>query len=83
VVLLLNISEATAERILELCKNKNISVNKLASISGLTQSTVDSIINGKSKNPQLKTILKICYGVEIPLYEFFKSPVFQNIDFDI
>ncbi|WP_058953193.1 helix-turn-helix domain-containing protein [Clostridium tyrobutyricum] len=79
----MNISEATAKRIIELCDDKNISVNKLASLSGITQSTVNSIINGDSKNPQLKTILKICYGIEIPLYEFFKSPVFQNIDFDI
>lgn len=82
-VLLLNISEATAKRIIELCSDKHISVNKLASLSGITQSTVNSIINGDSKNPQLKTILKICYGIEIPLYEFFKSPVFQNIDIDI
>ncbi|PRR86008.1 helix-turn-helix domain-containing protein [Clostridium luticellarii] len=79
----MNISEATAKRIIELCNDKHISINKLASLSGITQSTVNSIVNGGSKNPQLKTILKICYGIEIPLYEFFKSPVFQNIDIDI
>lgn len=79
----MNISEATAKRIIELCNDKHISVNKLASLSGITQSTVNSIINGDSKNPQLRTILKICYGIEIPLYKFFQSPVFQNIDIDI
>ncbi|WP_353096385.1 helix-turn-helix transcriptional regulator [Tissierella praeacuta] len=76
----MNIAESTAQRILDLCQENNISINKLANLAGLTQSTLNSIVNGESKNPQLKTILKICYGLNIPLKTFFDSCIFDNLD---
>ena len=54
---------------------RNISVNKSASISYLTQSTVDSLVNGKSKNPKLLTIVRICDGLGIKLSDFRKDNV--------
>ena len=68
------------EPILGLYGEKDITVNKLASISCLTQSTVDSLVNGKSKNPKLLTIVRICDGLGITLSEFFDDEVFINID---
>lgn len=59
---------------------RNISVNKLASITCLTQSTVDSLVNGKSKNPKLLTIVRICDWLEIKLSDFFKDELFNEID---
>ena len=38
------IDEAVKERILELCQEKNISINKLSTMSGVTQSTVNNIV---------------------------------------
>ena len=76
----MSIAEATAKRILELCEKENISINKLAILSAITQSTLNSIINGESKNPQLKTIFKICYGLNITLKDFFDSSYFNDID---
>ena len=73
-------AEAVAVRINNLCKKRNISINKLATLSGLTQSTVDSILKGKSRNPRLATIKKICDGLDITMSEFFKDPIFQKID---
>ena len=59
---------------------RDLSVNKLASISCLTQSTVDSLVNGKSKNPKLLTIVRICDGLNIKLSDFFEDKLFDKID---
>ena len=74
-------AEAVAKRIKNLCKERGISINKLANLSGLTQSTVDSIIRGKSRNPRLATIKKICAGLGITASQFFDDPIFdEDID---
>ena len=52
----MSISNAVAERILQLCKDKNITVNKLATLSAVTQSTVNDIVNMKSKNIGIVTL---------------------------
>lgn len=52
----MNISEAVSERILELCKENGITVNKLSTISGVTQSTVNDIVNRRAKNIGVVTI---------------------------
>jgi transcriptional regulator with XRE-family HTH domain len=67
---MVDLGEAIANRIKELCQERGISINKLALLSGLTQSTVDSILRGKSKNPQLATLLKISEGLGISVSEF-------------
>lgn len=76
----MKISKAISEKLNKILKDRNLSVNRLASISCLTQSIVDSIINGKSKNPKLLTIVRICDGLEITLTEFFDDKLFSNID---
>ena len=76
----MKISEAIKERILNICDEKNISINKLAIMSGLTQSTLQSIISGKSQNPKLLTIVRICESLEIDLQDFFDDSIFKNID---
>ncbi len=79
----MTISKAISTRILNLCKEKNISINKLANMSFLTQSTLQSIIIGESNNPKLLTISRVCYGLEISLEEFFSDEAFNNIDLKI
>ena len=79
-MLILTIAESTAQRILNLCQENNISVNKLANLSAITQSTLNSIVNGESKNPQLNTIAKICYGLNISLKTFFDSNLFNDLE---
>ena len=46
-------------RIRALCKERGITINKLSTLSGITQSTLDNIIQGKTKNPNVKTLHKI------------------------
>lgn len=74
----MNIYTGVAKRILELCKENNITVNKLCTISGVTQSTVNDIVNGKAKNIGIVTINKLCDGFEITITEFFDTPYFRN-----
>jgi len=75
--------EAVAERILILCKKHNITPNKLSIISGITQSTINNIINTGSNNPTVSTVKKICDGLEMSLSEFFDDPVFLNLEQEI
>ncbi len=63
-------SELFANRIRQLCKERGITINKLATLSGLKQSTVDNIIRGVSKNPQVKTLHKIAVAFNMTLAEF-------------
>lgn len=75
--------EAIAKRILEICDERNIAVNELANISGVSPSTVYSILNEKSQNPGAVTIKKLCDGLEITLGEFFSTPTFDNLEQEI
>lgn len=76
----MRISEAISKKINKICKERNISVNKLASMSLLTQSTVQHLVNGDSKNPKLLTIIRICDGLGMSLQEFFADDLFRNMD---
>ena len=71
---------AIANRILELCSERNIAINELANISGVSPSTVYSILNEKSQNPGAITIKKLCDGLEITIQDFFDSDVFSNLE---
>ena len=76
----MKLSDAISEKINKVLIERDITINKLASISCLTQSTVDSLVNGKSQNPKLLTIVRICDGLGITLSEFFDDELFNNID---
>ena len=75
--------EAIANRILQLCKERSIAINELANISGVSPSTVYSILNEKSQNPGAVTIKKLCDGLEITLGEFFNTPEFDALEQEI
>lgn len=71
-------TEAITIRILNLCKERNITPNKLGTISGVEPSTITSIFYGKSKNPGVVTIKAICDGLEISLADFFNDQLFDS-----
>ena len=72
-----------AERIAELCEEKQITINKLANISGITQSTLNNIMSGRNNSTTISTIQKICDGLEITVIDFFDSPLFLGIEQEI
>lgn len=79
----MNTKEAVAQRIIQLCNERNIATNALANISGVSPSTVYSMLNEKSQNPGVVSIKKLCDGLEISLREFFDSPLFDDIEQEI
>ncbi|MBQ7343863.1 MAG: helix-turn-helix transcriptional regulator [Clostridia bacterium] len=79
----MNTKEAVAKRIIELCSERNMATNALANISGVSPSTVYSMLNEKSQNPGVVSIKKLCDGLDITLREFFDSPIFDNIEQEI
>lgn len=79
----MNTVTAVRNRILQLCGERNLSINKLADISGLPHSSVKNILYGKSKNPKLLTVKMICDGLEITLAEFFDTDEFNSLEQEI
>ena len=73
------LSMAVRKRIDELCDERNITINKLCTISGITQSTLANINSRHNANLNILTIMRICRGLNITLQDFFNSSFF-NID---
>ena len=76
----MTIAQATVQRILDLCGERGITVNKISNISGVTQSTVNDIISGTTNNAGIATIKKLCDGFEITVREFFDSDLFDDLE---
>ncbi len=74
---------AVRDRILQLCEERKITINKLASLSALPPSSIKNILYGKSQNPKLLTIKMICDGLDITLGEFFSTPGFDALEQEI
>lgn len=79
----MDIGTAVKDRILELCKERNITVNKLGTICGVTQSTLNNIVNGRNKSTTVSTIKKVCDGLEISINDFFDSSLFEGLEQEI
>lgn len=67
-------------RILFLCEEKRMTINKLATESGVAPSTVKNVLYGKSRNPGIVTLKMLCDGLGISLTEFFDTPEFENLE---
>ena len=76
----MNTREAVVKRIQDLCAERDWSINHLAYVSGVSQSTLKSIILGESKNPTIISIKMMCDGFGITLREFFSTPYFDSLE---
>ena len=79
----MNISQAVSYRIIELCDERKITVNKLSTISAVTQSTVNDIVNHRAKNIGIQTLKKLCDGLDITICDFFDTDYFRNLEQEI
>lgn len=75
-------SEVISKRILDLCKERNITVNKLATLSGMKQSTLENIIRGNTKSPGLRTLHRISQGLGINLSELLDFPEINELQME-
>ncbi|NLV87050.1 MAG: helix-turn-helix transcriptional regulator [Clostridiales bacterium] len=76
----MNTATAVRNRILQLCGERGISINKLATLSALPPSSIKNILYGKSQNPKLETIKLICDGLSITLGQFFSTDEFDSLE---
>ena len=79
----MTLTEAIAHRLLELCEERHITLNKMSTICGMTQSTLNNIVNTGSNNPTVSTVKKVCDGLGITLAQFFDAPVFNTLEQEI
>ena len=79
-----NISEAVTIRLRELVNEKGMTVYKLERQSAVSHDTLKSIMKGKTKGVNLKTLIALCYGLGITISEFLDSDLFayENLNMD-
>ena len=79
----MKVGEAVRQRIRDLCNERKITLNKLSTISGITQSTLNNIVSGRNNSATVATIQKICNGLNISLLDFFDNDLFRNLEQEI
>ena len=79
----MRIGEAVRVRIVQLCEEREISVNKLSNVSGVTQSTVNNIVSGRNRSATISTIKKLCDGFGITIQEFFDAEQFHDLEQEV
>jgi transcriptional regulator with XRE-family HTH domain len=75
-------SELIVMRISTLCKQRGIAYNKLATMCGLNQSTIDNIVRGVTKDPRVQTLHHIAIGLNMTLSEFLDFKELNDYSFD-
>lgn len=80
---MMNTVVAIRNRILQLCDARDITINRLATLSALPPSSIKNILYGKSRNPKIVTIKMICDGLGITLGEFFSTKEFDALEQEV
>ena len=79
----MGVKEAVVLRFREIMKERSMRPNELANRSGVTPSTVYSMLDGRRKELSVNVIKKLCDGLEISLGEFFSAPIFDELEQEI
>lgn len=79
----MSVKDVVAERFMDICQSRNITINELANISGVTPSTAYSMMDSGRRDISITTIKKFCDGLEITLGEFFSTKEFDNLEQEI
>ena len=79
----MDIKDAIVKRFNELCTERNMRINELANISGVTPSTAYSMMDKSRRDISIRTIKKFCDGLEITLGEFFSTKDFDDLEQEI
>lgn len=77
------VKDAVVKRFKELCNERNIRTNELATLSGVTPSTVYSMMDERRRDVSIVVIKKLCDGLEITLGDFFGTEEFNNLEQEI
>ena len=77
------VKDAVVQRFRRLCEERNIKANELAHLSGVSPSTVYSMMDERRQDVSMVTIKKLCDGLDITLGEFFSTPEFDGLEQEI
>ena len=75
----ITLEQAIRTRILNLAKEKNITINKVATLSGLPHTTLLFFMNEETHDPRISTLLHICEAFDISLNDFFNDELFDGV----
>ena len=79
----MNISDAVAERLNSLCEERGITINRLATLSAVTQSPVSDFMRGNTQNIGIITLKKLIDGLDLSITEFFDTETFRSLEQEI
>lgn len=79
----MRMKEVVVSRFKGLCSERKIKYNELATLSGVTPSTVYSMMDKRRKDVSVLTVKKLCDGLDISIPEFFNAPVFEDLEQEI
>lgn len=79
----MNVKEAVVARFMEILKERNMRANELANLSGITPSTVYSMLDERRREITINVIKKLCDGLDMTLGEFFSAPIFDELEQEI
>lgn len=79
----MKIKDAVVARFKNICSERNIKTNELATLSGVTPSTAYSMLDPQRRDISIVTIKKFCDGLDITITEFFDDPIFETLDQEI
>lgn len=79
----MSVKDAVATRLRAICAQQGIRINELANISGVTPSTVYSLLDPRHRDVSVITVKKLCGGLNMTLAEFFTAPVFDELEQEI
>lgn len=77
---MVNIGDELRQRIVQLCEQKQMSIYRLAKKSGVPQSTLNEIMQGRSRDPRLSTIIQIAQGFDMSIQELLDDPIFESVE---
>ena len=79
----MDVKDTIVKRFVELCAERNMTINELANISGVTPSTAYSMMDKSRRDISIRTIKKFCDGLEITLGDFFSTEDFNSLEQEI
>lgn len=79
----MDLVNAIRDRLLHLCAERDITIHYLSTLSALPPSSIKNILYGKSRDPKIRTLKKICDGLDITLADFFSAPEFDGLEPEI
>jgi len=79
----MRIKEAIVKRFQHLCQERNIKYNELATLSGVTPSTVYSMMDERRQDISAVTVKKLCDGLDISISQFYDDPIFEHLEQEI